>query len=180
MAKDADLLARLLLPLRQRIALMVRRALIDIVTDKNPVQAMQLNMFEGEVRHGVERMQEYGYSSVPPKGGQALVVFEDGECAHGVVVATDDRRYRPVNLKDGDLMLYTEANKAEGGGDTEHHIYFDKEKRAIVIRAKTIRAIADEDIDLIAGRNVAIAAGGDIDIIAGGNIDEDASRIDLN
>lgn len=143
---DPSILSRLLAPLRRRIALMVRRAVIDLVIDDNPVQTMQLKMYRNEIRHGVERLQEYGLSSVPLEGAQALAACVDGEAGHEVVVATDDRRYRPRKQKPGDVMIYTNANRKDGA-DTEHHLHFSPADRKTSARAKTIVFDADDMIE---------------------------------
>lgn len=149
-------LHRLLEPIRRRIALMFRRAVASLVKDENPVQIMQLKMFRGECRSQVERIQEYGFSSVPMPGAQAVAACVDGECGHELVIATDDRRYRPRKKAPGSLMLYTCANKnpdakdAKDGedADTEHHLYFDPETRLMRIRAKDVVIDVDESMEI--------------------------------
>ncbi|MDR1519740.1 MAG: phage baseplate assembly protein V [Planctomycetota bacterium] len=151
MSSDPSFFVRLLEPLRRRVAMLVRRAVIDVVKDENPVQAIQLKLFKNEIRQGVERIQEYGFTSVPLPEGQAVEICVDGEPGHGLVIATDDRRYRPRNLAPGDVMLYTNKNP-----EAAHHIHFDAATRTITIRARAIRIEADEGIDIAAGANVNI------------------------
>jgi phage baseplate assembly protein V len=148
---DFNALSRLLDPIRRRIALMIRRCVIDLVNDQNPVQTVQLKMFRDEIRQGVERPQQYGFSSVPLPGCQAVAMAVDGECGHELVLSADDRRYRPRNLAPGDVMLYTKNNP-----DAAHHIHFDAATRTVTIRARAIRIEADEGIDIKAGANVNI------------------------
>jgi phage baseplate assembly protein V len=155
---------------------MLRRAIMSLIIDDNPVQVVQLKLFQGECRQGMERMQEYGYTSVPLADGQALAVFVDGECAHGVVVATDDRRYRPRGKNPGDVTLYTFRN-AEGDA---HHIYLDATTRDLVLRAKTIRIVADENIEMSAGKDINLVAGGEITRKAEGDITDKGANVWLN
>ncbi len=169
--ENPNALARLMDRLRKRLSFMVRRAVISLVNDDNAVQVLQLKFFEGECRNGIERLQEYGFSSVPPVEGQVLAACVDGECGHYVVIASDDRRYRPRKKGPGDVIIYTKANR-KGDADTEHHIYLDAETREIVIRGKNIKLVADEDIDMIAG--------GDINLKAMGEMDAEAEGIFLN
>lgn len=179
MNSEKSFLARLLEPLRQRIALMVRRAVISLVKDENPVQTVQLKMFTGECRSGVERIQEYGLSTVPPAGAQAVAVCVDGECGHELVTATDDRRYRPRNLPDGSVMLYTKANRKDGA-DTEHHWFLDPETRIISGRAKTLIIDADETIEIRTkdGKNfLRIGVGYGVRLTEGGGLEEGGSDI---
>jgi phage baseplate assembly protein V len=146
MNDSSSFFARLLEPLRHRIALMVRRAVISLVNDGNPVQTVQLKLYRDECRNGVERVQEYGTTSVPLPDCQAVAICVDGECGHGLVIAADDRRYRPMGLNPGDLMHYTKAN-LDGG----HHIYYDAANRLIRIKARKIVMEADEGIDIDGG-----------------------------
>lgn len=172
-------LMRLLDPIRRRIALMVRRAVIDIVNDENPVQVMKLAMFKGECRKGVERLQEYGLSTVPLPGGQVLAVCVDGECGHEVVVATDDRCYRPRKKAPGDVMLYTHVNRKDDA-DTEHHIYLQPETRTTTARSKVFVIDADDMIEFRTkdGKNfIRIGADYGIRMTVAGGFEEGGSDI---
>lgn len=61
--------------------------------------------YSGDVTDSDEIMQNYGFASMPVNGaeGVRISVFSDGD--HGVIVALDDRRYRPT-LVDGETALY--------------------------------------------------------------------------
>ena len=109
MVATQRLIARLLAPLRRRVLLMVGRAILTVIDDSTKSQTVQISALADEVRDAVERFQEYGYTSVPQAGAEALAVFVGGNRAHGVVVATEDRRYRPRNLSPGDVALYHRA-----------------------------------------------------------------------
>lgn len=172
-------LMRLLDPIRRRIALMLRRAIIEEVNDKNPVQAVKLGIFKGECRKGVERIQEYGFSSVPLPKCRAIAASVDGECAHELVIATDDREYRPRQKDPGDVMLYTYANRKDNA-DTEHHIYLQPETRTTTARTKVFVIDADETIEFRTkdGKNfIRIGAGYGIRMTVDGGFDNGGSDI---
>lgn len=99
-------LRRIMLPLEVRLRNSITRAVLAKVDDERKMQEVQLRGLKGEIMTAVERMQEYGFSSVPPEGGEALAVFVGGDRAHGIVVATDDRRHRPTGDGAGDVRLY--------------------------------------------------------------------------
>jgi len=103
-----DLLRRLLAPIQRRIMLLAARAIVRTVNDRPRMQEHQVSVLNGEVRDRVERMQEYGFTSVPQDNAEALVVFLGGRRDHGIIVATDDRRYRPTGLAKGEVSLYTD------------------------------------------------------------------------
>lgn len=94
-------------PIIRRLSLLLGRGIIRRVDDSKPGQACQASFLEEEVRDGMERQQEYGFTSVPLPGCNAVAVFPIGDRSHGVIVATEDYRYRPVNLKPGEVCIYT-------------------------------------------------------------------------
>lgn len=54
----------------------------------------------------MERVGEYGLSSNTLPGASAVVLFWGGNRGHGVVVATDDGRYRVHGLAPGEVAIY--------------------------------------------------------------------------
>lgn len=103
-----DPLRQLLRPLQQRVANLVARALVTLVTDSGKLQVVQLTIQAGETRGGAERFQEYGLTSVPLEGAEAVVLSVGGRRDHLLVVAVDDRRYRLTDLAAGEVALYTD------------------------------------------------------------------------
>lgn len=103
---DLRSLSKILAPIRMRLANMVSRAVVKIVNDDAKVQLLQLGVLAGETHDKVERLQEYGFTSVPLPGSEALVLFVGGRRDHGIVVATDDRRHRMKGLEPGEVALY--------------------------------------------------------------------------
>ncbi len=111
-------------PLQRRLMLMVGRAVIEAVDDGQKVQVLQLSLLADEVRDEVERFQEYGFTSVPPKGAEAILVCVAGDRAHGIVIATDDRRYRPKGLAEGESAMWTKdhGKRVHAKSNGEVHI----------------------------------------------------------
>lgn len=101
-----DALNRLLAPLRTRVANMVSRAVVRLVDDSLKVQNLQLNLLDEETRGGVERIQNYGFTSVPLDGAEAVALAVGGKRDHLLVVAVEDRRYRLKGLADGEVAVY--------------------------------------------------------------------------
>lgn len=101
----------LLAPLERRVLLLAGRAVVRLVDDSRPVQELQLAMLRGELRHGVERLQEVGFSSRPLPGAWAFAVCLGGNRDHPVVIATDDGRHRPTDLEPGEVALYDPAGQ---------------------------------------------------------------------
>lgn len=95
-------------PLKTRIANMVGRAVVQLVKDSTQIQELQLDILSGETRDEIERFQNYGFTSVPKTGAEAVVLFVGGQRDHGLAIAVDDRRYRIGNLESGEVAVYTD------------------------------------------------------------------------
>lgn len=80
---------------------------LKIVNDKTKTQTCQLELFSGEIKEKVERWQQYGITSVPLPETEALCIAAGGERDRVYIVATEDKDYRPVSLKYGEVALYT-------------------------------------------------------------------------
>lgn len=97
-------------PLGRRVRLMVGRAILKVIDDTQKCQTVQANVLEGEAHDVVERFQEYGFTSVPEAGAEAIVVALAGDRSHLVSIASEDRRYRPTGLQKGEVAIYTLQN----------------------------------------------------------------------
>lgn len=101
-------LQRALRPLAQRIQLMLGRAVVQLVNDAAKLQGLQITLLADEVRGDVERFQQYGMTSHPHPGAEAIAASVAGNRDHVVVLAVDDRRYRLMGLERGEVALYTD------------------------------------------------------------------------
>ena len=99
---------RLLAPLARRIRLIVSRAVVTVVYDGLKMQGLQLTLLAGETADQVERFQEYGFTSVPKAGAEAIAAAIGGARGHLVAIAVDDRRYRMQDMQPGEVALYTD------------------------------------------------------------------------
>ena len=111
-------------PLARRVRLLARRAVVKLVYDDVKMQELQLALFAGEVRDGVERWEDYGLTSHPIPGAEALVLALGGSTDHCAVVKVGDRRYRLVNLAEGEVALYDDQGQVIHLKRNKHiHIY---------------------------------------------------------
>jgi len=78
-----EILRRLLAPLQRRIMLIIGRAVIKAVNDDSKMQALQISLLNGELRDGVERVQNYGFTSHPHNGAEGVCLFVGGDRSHG-------------------------------------------------------------------------------------------------
>ena len=168
MVNISEIVNRLMAPLRQRVLLMIGRAVILAAGE----DGLRLSLLEGEETEGVPQMQEYGFASKPLEGCAALAAFQGGNRDHGVVVATDDPRYRPQGLEPGEVVLYTDedrlgegeslpempAGAPEGWPDPEAEapglmrLYFKRGREALLV-CKKFSLVATESMNLCSPRS---------------------------
>jgi len=94
-------------PIWRRLRLLISRGVVSLVNDSLKLQEVQVSLLGGEPAWA-ERFQQYGYTSHPLAGAEAIVASVSGARAHLVALSVDDRRYRPKNLKPGEVCLYTD------------------------------------------------------------------------
>lgn len=124
--------------LKQRLSLMVARASLNSTNDGGQMQTAQIGVLEDEVRDDAERFQNYGFTSHPLAGAEAAVVFPNGDRAHGMILAVDDRRYRLKSLAPGEVAIYTDE------GDK----VVLKRGRVVEITTETLRVNAATKVEL--------------------------------
>lgn len=96
---------KLLHPIRDKIISMIAKALITNVDDSQKIQLVQIDLGNDEKIDTVERVQNFGLTSFPVSGSQAVVLFLAGEREHPIVIVTDDGDNRPT-LVAGEAAVY--------------------------------------------------------------------------
>lgn len=99
---------RLLAPLQRKLAMMVGRAVVHVINDTPGWQTLQAELLNGEVRDDIEYAQDYGFTSHPHPGAEAVAVSVAGSRDHLIVVKVGDRRYRLKGLAEGEVAIYTD------------------------------------------------------------------------
>lgn len=97
--------------LQRRVMNALARAVIEQVSDGTKMQVVQISLMADEVKGGVERYQEYGFTSVPLTGAEALAAFIGGNRDHGIVICVADRRYRLKGLAAGEVAIYDDQGQ---------------------------------------------------------------------
>lgn len=96
-------------PLRRRVSMAIGRAVLSAAADDaKTAQTLQADFFKDETLDDLERFQNYGFTSVPKEGAEAIAVFPNGNRDHGVIIAVEDRRYRLKGLAGGEVAMYTD------------------------------------------------------------------------
>lgn len=122
--------------LKRKIQLLVSRGVVNIVTDSFKQQNLQVNLLAGETADDVERFQNYGHTSVPPAGSEAIVLSVGGKRQHLVAVVVDSKGTRLKDLKSGDSALY----------HLEGHYFILTNAQLAQLICKNFRVGADEMI----------------------------------
>lgn len=130
----------------RRLRLLAARGVLRLVEDAGGLQRVQLDLLAGETRDGIERMQQYGFTSHPLVGAEAFAIFLSGDRGRGVALAIDDRRYRLKSLAAGEVALYTDE------GDVIHF----KRGRTIEITAGAKVKVTAPTVEVIASSKVTV------------------------
>jgi len=85
----------MLRPIARRVqAMIVRAVVVDVVEDIQR-QAVQILCDDNEGGDNIERFQQYGFSSVPPQGSEAIIAALKGNLAQRVALAVEKKELRP-------------------------------------------------------------------------------------
>lgn len=101
----------MLAPLRNKIAMMAARAVVRLVDDTESRQRLQVEILSEELRDGVERAQNYGFTSHPHPEADAVIICGGGSREQSIAIVVDDRRYR-LKLQPGEVAMYDDLGNA--------------------------------------------------------------------
>jgi phage baseplate assembly protein V len=96
----------------RRLALIVGHGRITIGDDSGQAQVQQVQFSDRELQDDIPRVAEYGFTSMPLVGCQALVVFVGGERSNGAIVGTHDERHRMRNLQPGEVAIHDDLGQS--------------------------------------------------------------------
>lgn len=134
---------RILKSIKRKIYMLISRAVVTSVANTGLTQRIQLQVMADEVVSNLEHFEEYGFSSFPFVGSEALTAFINGNRSHGIVIKVHDRRYRPTDLAEGEVAIYTDEDQSS----PFHHIHL---KNGNIIEVKS------GDIDFVCTRDVSV------------------------
>lgn len=164
----------------------ITRGVIVASDDTKLMQTVDVRGMHGELLQGVERFQQYGFSSVPvapdqngAKGAEPLIGFINGNRSHPVVLAEGDRRSRPKNGEAGQsgIWHYQGAGLKFTQAGFSHDAGPNKKPSTFTV-GQSVVTIADGKITCQVGgahgaalviKSDAVYAGGDPDVIGSGS-----------
>lgn len=102
---------RLIEPIKNRLMLMINRATVDIVDDSGSIQSQQVKVLAGETKSKVPSVHQFGFSSNPPPGSDAIMISVNGNRENSVIIGHENREFRFTNLEEGDSIQYNKEGK---------------------------------------------------------------------
>jgi phage baseplate assembly protein V len=97
--------------LYQRLLHVIGRGRITTGDDTGPAQLHQVKLGLQEVKDNIPRIAEFGLTSMPPVGSDAVLLFIGGDRTNGAIIATGHQQSRPRGLLPGETMIYSEDGK---------------------------------------------------------------------
>lgn len=95
-----------------RLRATVAAARITLTDDAAAAQLLQARISATELVNNLPRVAEYGFTSNPPPGSDAVVVFQAGDRSQGIVIATGNRQFRLVGLKSGEVAIHDNVGQS--------------------------------------------------------------------
>lgn len=120
-----------------RLRLLVARGVVNLINDAGGLQLLQIDALDDETLDGVERVQNFGQTSHPPRGSVPVLVAVGGSRDHMVAVAVDNAAHRPTGLQEGESAIYN----AHGV-----RFLFDKDGNAVLVCKNFIVQATETDI----------------------------------
>lgn len=136
-------MTRFVSPIRRRLSLVVARAILSALDDTKALQVLKVSTGPDEALDSIERIQNYGFTSVPEAGGEVVLVCVGGNRGQAIAIAADDSRERKKGLQAGDVAIYRKGGdfillKSDG-----IEIYSNSVKLS---NAGTLKALITEDL----------------------------------
>jgi len=109
MADIQNLFSQMIRPVKNRIMLAIARGVIETVDDSEGVQFAKSRFLAGEIREGVERFQNFGFTSNPPADSECIALFPGGNRENGFIISVESRGVRIKNLATGESCQYNSS-----------------------------------------------------------------------
>lgn len=104
---DTAFLNRFLAPIKNRIYLLIGRAVLKAVKASEGTILVQVSGLKDETITDMEYLQNYGFTCYPKVGSAETVnLFVNGGRDNGVTILVHDREYRPTDLAEGEVCVY--------------------------------------------------------------------------
>ncbi|EOW9271473.1 phage baseplate assembly protein V [Vibrio cholerae] len=102
---------RELAPVRRRLRSMANRAQVTGVVESLQRQNLQLQIENDEAVDDIERFQNYGMTSYPPVGSEAVVMALKGSLDQRVAVVVEKKDLRPKGEQNDVIVYHAEGHQ---------------------------------------------------------------------
>lgn len=140
----------------QKMRLLVARGVLNLAKHAG-LQVLQIDLLEDETRDEVERVQNYGFSGMPPAGSTLVAVAVGGSRDHLMVVACEHPDHSP-DLESGEAAMYTQFGQI---------FKMDKDGN-VTLKCKGLNFDIEDDFVQKVGGNLSQQATGALSISAAG------------
>jgi len=91
---------------------LIQRGVVDRSDASQKMQTLDVTLLNGHKPTKVEHWERYGFTYRPHAGAEVLAFALGGNQDHLVVTDVSDRRYRPTDLKEGELMVHDHTGQS--------------------------------------------------------------------
>lgn len=98
-------------PFKNRLMLMVNRAVITSTNDSKAIQTVQVKVLAGETKKEVPCIQHFGFSSHAPASSDAIMISVNGNRENSAIIGSENREFRFKSLDEGDAVIYNKGGK---------------------------------------------------------------------
>lgn len=88
------------------------RGTLNLVKSGGDIQKVQVSGLADETLQDVELMQQFGFTSHPPSGTEAVILPIGGKTTHGIVIATENGAFRVQSLQEGEVAIYDQSGSS--------------------------------------------------------------------
>lgn len=157
---------KLLLPFQRKLMQIVSRGVVNLANDSLKMQEIQITLLADETLDSVERVQDYGFTSVPKPGSECITVSVNGNRGHVVAIAVDDKRYRLKSMQSGEVAVYDDIGNFVKLGRNNITVNAVAE---VNVNSPVVNINADTSIDITSAKatingNLTVTG----DVVAGG------------
>ncbi len=165
---------RLIRPMLNKLFLMIGKGILEATnpgeTAGKSNQSVKIGLLKDETLGAVPHLQSYGLESRPVAGAEVVGVFINGNRDQGTVLVIGDRRFRPITLESGEVMLYSKFGNS---------ILLKDDDSIEIISPDNIVVTAGEDMIITISGNKTETIGGTSDETSTGKMTKTGDEIDL-
>lgn len=143
-------LKRVVTKLQNKIYRVIGKAILVAIDNTSEAQKIQVSVLKNENSSNLERSQEYGFDTYPKAGSQVILLSIGGNRDHAIALSISDRRYRPTDLIEGEVAVYSFKDASLSN---KHRIHL-KADGSMDIKAETANITTTTGVNLDGGTAV--------------------------